>query len=67
VRLENLEEYTGLKSVFLEGNGLESLDGLQARHDIGAALRQPSQRPHCSVARRRSLRAAADRAVLAVL
>jgi Leucine-rich repeat (LRR) protein len=30
-RIENLDEYTGLKSIFLEGNGLESLDGLQAR------------------------------------
>jgi len=27
-RVANLEEYTGLKALFLEGNGLESLDGL---------------------------------------
>jgi hypothetical protein len=30
-RLENLEEYTGLKSIFLEANALDSLDGLLVR------------------------------------
>ena len=29
-RIQNLEEYTGLKSIFLEGNGLEDLTGLEA-------------------------------------
>ena len=32
-RLEALDEYTGLKSVFLEGNALETLDGLQVCAD----------------------------------
>lgn len=27
-RIEGLEEYCGLKALFLEGNALESLDGL---------------------------------------
>ena len=29
-RIQNLEAYTGLKSLFLEGNGLEDLEGLSA-------------------------------------
>ena len=29
-RIQNLEGYTGLKSLFLEGNGLEDLEGLSA-------------------------------------
>ena len=27
-RIENLEEYTGLKALFLEGNAFETLDGI---------------------------------------
>lgn len=40
-RIEDLEEYTGLKSVFLEGNGLESLDGLQVRAQLAQAVAFP--------------------------
>lgn len=40
-RIEDLEEYTGLKSVFLEGNGLESLDGLQVRAQLAQSSRVP--------------------------
>ena len=32
--IENLEEYTGLKSIFLEGNCLDSLKGLQKCKDL---------------------------------
>jgi hypothetical protein len=39
-RIQNLDEYTGLKSIFLEGNGLESLDGLQARFAHANAKRE---------------------------
>lgn len=28
--IQNLEEYTGLKALFVEGNGLDSLKGLSA-------------------------------------
>jgi len=35
-RLENLEEYTGLKSIFLEANALDSLDGLLVRSSAAA-------------------------------
>ncbi len=27
-RIENLEQYTGLKALFLEGNALDSIEGL---------------------------------------
>ena len=33
-QIENLEEYTGLKSIFLEGNCLDTLDGLQACKEL---------------------------------
>ena len=28
-KIQNLDEYTAVRSIFLEGNGLESLDGLE--------------------------------------
>ena len=33
-RIENLEEYTALKALFLEGNALESLEGLPALPEL---------------------------------
>lgn len=33
-KLANLEPYTGLKAVFLEGNALSSLDGLPALEEL---------------------------------
>jgi dynein assembly factor 1 len=33
-RIENLEEYTACKALFLEGNALESLEGLPALPEL---------------------------------
>ena len=39
-RIQNLEEYTGLKSIFLEGNGLEDLTGLEACSELRCLFAQ---------------------------
>lgn len=33
-RIENLEEYTGLRALFLEGNALDSLEGLPSLPEL---------------------------------
>lgn len=33
-RIENLEEYTDLRALFLEGNALDSLEGLSALKEL---------------------------------
>lgn len=39
-RIQNLEAYTGLKSLFLEGNGLEDLEGLQECKELRCLFAQ---------------------------
>lgn len=48
--IQNLEEYTGLRALFIEGNGLDSLKGLSAvrASDAFALLCAPCHRPYAS-------------------
>ena len=42
-RIQNLEEYTGLKSLFLEGNALEDLEGLEECKELRCLFAQQNQ------------------------
>jgi dynein assembly factor 1 len=44
--IANLEEYTGLKAIFLEGNALTTLDGLPPLPDLRCLYASPRGQ-HC--------------------
>lgn len=36
LKIENLDEYTGVKCIFLEGNGLNKIEGLSHMKDLSS-------------------------------